>query len=749
MNESMKKSIRPATSEGQVRVSRRGFVKSASASGVGLWVGAQLGTSIVVSAGASGAAIAASTSNAATVANFGAYLEIDAAGSIYITCPQSEMGQGVHDGLTRIVADELGADWADVVVRLAHASEAFVNPISKRHRTASSESTQIYFELLRKVGATAREMLRAAAAARWSVAADSCRVENSAVVHLPSSRRLRFGELAAAAAALPVPQEVTLKRPEEFALIGKVIPSKSTPAKLDGSAVFGIDVRLPGMAYAVLHRSPVVGAKLIDFDREAVLALPGVIAAFAVPDGVAVVARSTWQAREAAAAVEARFDTRGHETLNSEGMRERMLRALDADQAALGARGTPEKPGDAAATRAAIESAPLKGEWVYEVPFLAHAALEPLCATAVVHEDRAEVWAPTQQPDRAWDAVAEITGLPKDRCRLNVTLLGGGFGRKWENDFVRQAVQVAKEMRGTPIKLMWTREQDFQHDKFRPAHIVRTRAGFDRDGRILGMHSRTTGISMWKYQGRRAIPGMPDLFAVGMLINSRYDFPNQYIDYVETPEPIPVGTWRSVSQSMNGFFSESAIDDVAAASGQDPLALRLSLCSKDPRADHVLREVARLAEWNKPLPKGWGRGIALSLGYDSYCAEVVEVSMVGKRVKIERIVAVFDCGFMVDPRSVEAQVEGGIIWGLSAALDGQIRFEGGAAMETNFHTSPILRLDQTPKIEVHVLKTNHPSGGAGEASVPGIAPALAGAIHAASGERPRRLPLIEAGYEFV
>jgi len=731
----------------QTYVSRRQFVQGAASGGVGLWVGAQFGAGMMISAGASAAGTTPGSS--AGIGHFGAYLEIDTAGSIFVTCPQAEMGQNVYDGLSRILADELGAEWADVVVRLAHASEAYVNPISKRHRTASSESTQIYFELLRKVGATAREMLRSAAAARWSVPVESCRAQNSQIVHAASGRTLGFAELATAAAALPVPQEVVLKRAEEFTLIGKIIPSKSTPPKLDGSAQFGIDIRLPGMLYAVLHRSPVVGATLLDFDRDAVMARPGVVAAFAIPDGVAVVARSTWQAREAAAAVEARFDTHGHETLDSEAMRERMLAALDADAAAMPTRGTPEKPADLPATRAAIESAALQREWVYEVPFLAHAALEPLCATAVVYEDRAEAWAPTQQPDRAWDVMAEITGLPKESCRLNMTLLGGGFGRKWENDFVRQAVQVAKEMRGTPIKLTWTREQDFQHDKFRPAHIVRTRVGFERDGRIRGMHSRTTGISMWKYQKRRPIPGNADMFATAMLINARYDFPNQYVDYVETPEPIPVGTWRSVSQSMNGFFSESAIDDVAFASGQDPLALRLSLCGQDPRAEQVLREVARRADWQKPLPKGWGRGIALSLGYDSYCAEVVEVSMVGKRVKIERIVSVFDCGFMIDPRSVEAQVEGGIIWGLSAAIDGQIRFVGGAAVETNFHTSPILRIDQTPKIEVHVLRTDHPSGGAGEASVPGIAPALAGAIQAATGQRPRRLPLIEDGYEFA
>ena len=379
------------------------------------------------------------------------------------------------------------------------------------------------------------------------------------------------------------------------------------------------------------------------------------------------------------------------------------------------------------------------------MPFLAHAALEPLCATAVVADGRCEVWAPTQQPDRSRDAMAQITGLPRENCRLNVTFLGGGFGRKWEVDFVRQAVQIANQVKGRPVKLTWTREQDFQHDRFRPAHIVRTRVGLGRDGALLGMHARTTGISMWKQQGRPAMPGMGDLFALGLLINDRYGFPNKYTDYVETPDPIPVGTWRSVSASMNTFFSESAIDDVASATRRDPLELRLSMLS-DPRARAVLKTVADKAGWGRTLPKGRGMGIALGVGFDSYCAEVVEASVAGGKVRVERIVCAFDCGMIVDPRNVEAQVEGGIVWGLSAARDGQVTFDAGATVQTNFNLGPLIRLNETPPIEVHLIRNDHKPGGCGEASVPPVAPALASAMHAATGKRPRRLPIVEAGF---
>lgn len=678
---------------------------------------------------------------------FSAYVEITPQNRVVVTCPQSEMGQGVHDGLPKIVAEELDADWSAVDVRLPWADDAFVNPITKRQRTANSESTMVYYELLRKAGATAREMLVAAAAVAWAVPVGECSTRgDSRVHHAASGRSSTYGELAAAAAAQPVPAAPKLKDPASFRLIGRATPRKDTPAKTDGSAVFGIDLRLPDMQYAALRRPTAVsGAKLLGFDRDAALRLPGVVDVVEIPDGIAVIAKSTWQARKAAEALEVRFDESATRGVDSDAIRKRMLAALDDDKAALPGRPAfGGAPYDKAATLAALASAPVKREWTYEVPFLAHAALEPLVATALVTAERCEVWAPTQQPDRTREMMAKVTGLPADKCRLNVTFLGGGFGRKWEVDFVRQAVEVANKAKGRPIKLTWTREQDFQHDFYRPAHIVRTRVALGQDGALLAMHSRTTGIGMWKFQGRPAIPGMGDIFALGLLINDKYAIPQKLADYVETPDPIPVGTWRSVSASMNTFFSESALDDVAAATKRDPLELRLSMLT-DPRAAGVLKLAAEKAGWGSKLPRGRGRGIALGVGFDSYCAQVIEVSVRAGKVKLEKITCAFDCGTAVDPRGVEAQVMGGIVWGLSAARDGKVTFKDGVAQQTNFHEGPVARIGEVPPIEIHLVPSTAKPGGAGEASVPPVAPALASAIHAATGKRPRRLPLVDAG----
>lgn len=725
---------------------RRHFLKAGAGATGGLWLAAtmfpEVGESTIASPPSGG--------------RFSAYLEITPSGEIFITCPQAEMGQGIHDGLPKILAEDLEARWGDVTVRLAGGDDAYINPLTRRHRTASSESIMIYYALLREAGATARDMLRIAAASRWGVPLEHCIARASRIEHAPSHRSLSFGELADEAARVPLPLAAApvLKDVAQFTLIGTATPRKDTPAKVDGSAVFGIDVQLPGMVHAALRRSPAVSARVLAFDRDAALALPGVIDAFVIPDGVAIVATSTWLAQRAAQTIDVSFDDTASAEVDTLGMRARMRAALTEDaRAIVGRPGRGQPSYDKEATQRALAKADRTFEWDYEVPFVAHAALEPPCATVVVRANDVEAWVPTQQQDRVRDVMSQVTGIPRARCTLHATLVGGSFGRKWEVDYVRQAVQIAREVAkrrpGTPVKLTWTREQDFRHDRFRPAHLVRTRVGVDAQGRIHAMHSRTTGVSLWRYQNRPPIPGAADLFVVSGLISDTYRIAHKYVDYVETPEPIPVGTWRAVSHSMNGFFAESAIDDVAVATRRDPLELRLELCAEDPRAVAVLRKVAELTDWRRRLPKGHGRGLSLALAYNAYCAEVVEVVVKESRVEISRIVAVFDCGLVIDPRNVEAQVEGGIIWGLSAAIDGEIRFAKGGAVEDNFHTAPILRLPQTPRIEVHLLRTAHPCGGAGEASVPGVAPALASAIQMASGTRPRRLPLISAGFSFA
>ncbi len=739
--------ILPAADVSPEVPTRRLFLQASLAAAGGLMVGCS-------SIDANTAKVASATPAVTTPVptgpgSFGLFLEIAPDDTIRIINPQSEMGQGIYDGLPKIVADELDADWNRVAVVMPWSDDRFVNPIIKRHRTANSDSVVSHFALMRQLGATAREMLVAAAAARWQVPVAECTTARSVITHGPTSRTLRYGEVAAAAAALPVPTAPRLKAPADWTLIGRATPRKDTPAKCDGSAVFGIDVRREGMLYAAMARSPAVQSKLISFDRDAVLRLPGVVDAFAIPDGVAVVARSTWQALQAAGKVDAKYDDSAAQGVSSDAMHGRMKAALDDDAAAL--TGSPiftKTPFDKAKTLEAIAKAPVRKEWTFEVPYLAHAALEPLTATALFDDSGIRMWAPSQNPEGTKTALAQVSGLPRDKCRLDVTFLGGGFGRKWETDFARQAAQIAVKMKGTPVKLTWTREQDFRHDRYRPAHIVRTRVGLGKDGSILGMHTRTTGINMWKYQGRPSAPGRPDMFATGLLINDMYAITNPCTDMVETQFPIPVGTWRSVSASMNGFFSESALDEIAAATKQDPLAMRRTLLAAEPRAVAVLDMAAEKAGWSQKLPRGRGRGIALSAGFGSFCAQVVEVSVKAKQVRIERIVCAFDCGLIVDPGNVEAQVEGGIIWGLSAALNGHIDFANGAAIQSNFADAPILRINETPRIEVHLLRTDHKPGGAGEASVPPVAPALAGAIQAATGKRPHRLPFNADGYQF-
>jgi isoquinoline 1-oxidoreductase beta subunit len=754
-----------------VALTRRGFLQSATAAGGGLLLAFGVDPAVT--------AVLAATSPLPSLAaprepapRFSVFLAIASDGTVHVTGPQSEMGQGTYDGLAKILAEELGADWARVEIHLPSGDDAFRHPVTRRHRTAGSDSISSHGEVMRRAGATAREMLIAAGAAAWGVAAADCDVAESAVIHGPTGRRAGFGTLAEAAASLPVPAAPRYKDRSQYTLVGRRTHRKDAPPKVTGRAVFGIDVRQPGMLHAALCRSPTVAGRVTGFSREAAVSLPGVVDAYAISDGIAVLARTTWHAWQAARALAAhpgtRYDDSASEAIDTTGMRQRLAGALQEDARAQVARAPAGRTHDRAVMEAAFATAARREEWTYEVPFLAHAAMEPLNATALVTADAVTVWAPTQHPDGTRDMIAKVTGLPRESCRLEVTFLGGGFGRKWETDFVRQAVEIARGRPGTPVQLNWTREQDFRHDRFRPAHRARSRAALDAQGRLVGLHTRISGISMWRYQQRPAVPGLGDPFMTGGLIGERYAIPAPYADFVETPEPVPVGTWRSVAQSMNGFFAESTIDDIAAASGRDPLGLRMELAATDARAIAVLRRAAELIGWassegteeragsgRKRTARGrsergrGGLGIALTVGFGSWCAQAVEVRASGRRISIMRIVAVVDCGQVIDPGSVEAQVSGGVLFGLSAAIDGQIRFQDGAAQDVNFDTAPMLRFSAAPPITVELVRSEAASGGVGEISTPGIAPALAGAIFSATGMRARRLPLIEEGFSFA
>lgn len=717
-------------------VSRRGFLRGGAA------------TVFLLGLRVDGSVVAAEQ---AGTGRFSAFLEITAAGAVRITTPSTELGQGVHSNLPRLVAEELDADWSDVEIVMPHADAAFVSPITGRHRTASSESVKIYYEQLRGVGAAAREMLCAAAAQRWGVPPGECQSNASVVRHPASGREASYASLAAAASVLPIPAKPRKKRPDEFRLIGKSIERKDLLDKVSGRTVFGIDVVLPGMLHAALCMPPQVGGGIASFDAGSVLKLPGVVAAVQVDGGVAVIADTFWRARNAAKALKVEFSAGPAEGLDAEKIRAGLRARLDDDAAAVPfpdidtqAEPPTSRPLDRAATERALASAQRTLTLEYEVPYLAHLTMEPMVSTARVTAESCEIWIPSQQPDRGREAAAKITGLPLEKVRMDMTFAGGGFGRKWELDFLRQSVQAAAAVPGRPVKLTWTREQDVQHDFYRPAYLARSRIALGASG-IIGMHSRLVGQSIWRFQGRPLIPGMGDPTAASLLIYDIYDFPDKYIDHIEVPWKIPVGLWRSVTLSQNAFFGESAIDEAAVALGRDPYEFRLAMLERHPRIRKVLEAVARRAGWGKPLPKGHGRGIALSAASGSICAQVAEVSIAKDRLRVHGLTCAFDCGRQIDPGMIRAQLEGGIVFGLSSALRGDVTFRNGAVVESNFHDQPILRFNETPRITIELIESEAPPGGAGEASVPAVAPALANAIFAASGRRIRRLPLSGSG----
>ena len=676
----------------------------------------------------------------------GVFLHIAPDGAVHITPPTTELGQGVHNSLPRILADELGASWEDVEVGMPYADPGFVAEATGRQRTAASESIKVYWDQLRVVGASARDMLIAAAAARWDVPAAECRALDSRVQHPASGRSAGFGELATAAAAQPVPEAPTFRSPDEYRFIGVSMPRKDVQGKVDGTAVFGIDVVRPDMLHAALRMPPQASGRVRSFDAGAVASMPGVHKVVAVDGGVAVIADSFWRAKKAAEALPVEFDAGDIEGLDTPAMRETLRSLLEDDASAVQFPDVDtQNPGagfkrlDRAVTEQALAAAERVLELDYEVPYLAHLTMEPMVCTALVSDDYCHVWAPTQHPDGGSQMIAELTGLPLEKVRLDITFTGGGFGRKFELDYLRQAVQAAMQVPGRPVKLTWTREQDVQHDFYRPGFAVRTRIALG-DGGITGMHSRIAGQSIWRFQGKDQIPYTADPTAAALLIYDIYAIPGKYIDFVEAPWRIPVGLWRSVTLSQNAFFAESAVDEAAVALARDPYEFRRELLAAHPRIVAVLDAAARAADWYRERPAGQGVGIAVSQGFGSLCAQVADVAMEGDKLTIQRITCAFDCGLQVDPQTIRAQLEGGIIFGLSAALRGDINFAGGAVQESNFNNQQILRFDETPEIVIELIDSDAPPGGAGEAGVPPIMPALANAIYAASGRRLRRLP---------
>jgi isoquinoline 1-oxidoreductase beta subunit len=697
---------------------RRGFLKTSMAGAVGLAIGFYL-------PGRSPAQLQPASLNA--------WMLISTTDVVTIVIDKSEMGQGILTALCMIAAEELDCDWKTIRTEFAPAAKEYFNPAFGMQGTGGSSSVRSSWDPLRKAGAAARDMLLQAAAEQWKIDKSACRTENGVIYHDASNRKVTYGTVAKAASTLPVPQNVPLKDPKNYRIIGKPTRRLDTPDKVEGRAQFGIDVHQPGMLYAVVARCPVFGGKVASFEATKAKAVPGVKTVVQISSGVAVLADNTWSAMQGRRALDVKWDEGPTASATTES-----ITKLFADQMAKpGAEARRE--GDAAS---AMEGAAQKIEAVYEVPYLAHATMEPMNCTAEVRADRVDVWAPTQFQTVSQVTAAKICGLKPEQAFIHTTYLGGGFGRKAGVDFVIEAVETAKAV-GQPVKVTWTREDDMQHDFYRPASYAKLAGGLDADGWPVAWTTRVACPSIMEAWFPGSTKNNLDPTSVEGVANLPYSIPNIQVDYMRTEPGIPVGFWRSVGNSQNGFFSEYFIDELAAAAKKDPYEFRRRLLDKAPRHLGVLELAAQKAGWDKPLPAGHYRGIAVLFAFESYAAQVVEISVnrSAKSVKVHRVVCAVDVGRVVNPLTIAMQSESGIAYGLSAALYGTITISRGRVTQTNFNDYPVLRIDAMPMVETYIVPSEEKPTGAGELAVPPVAPALCNAIFAATGKRIRRLPI--------
>ena len=663
-----------------------------------------------------------------------AFIRIRSDGEVVLVMPYVEMGQGTYTSIPMLIAEELevGLDR----VRLEHAppnEKLYANPLLGVQATGNSNAIRGGWEPLRVAGATARTMLVAAAAQLWRVDPASCRAERGEAIHASTGRRIRYSELAAAAARLPVPKNVALKRPQEFKLIGTPAKRLDAPAKVNGTAVYGIDARPPGIKIATLRQSPAFGGRLKSVDDSAAKAVNGVRQIVRLDDAVAVAADHMGAAKKGLAALKIEWDDGPHAQLKTQDIVEELERAT------LTTGPVAQNIGDA---DQAMASAVTHVEATYRSPFLAHAAMEPMNCTAHVRGDSCEIWIGTQAIARIQAAAAKTAGLPLDKVTVHNHLLGGGFGRRLEADAVVRAVQIAQQVDG-PVKVVWSREEDIQHDMYRPYWFDRLSAGLDENGKPLAWRNRFAGSSVVARYLPFAFKDGLDPDSTEGAIDLVYDLPNLHVEYVRVEPPgIPTAFWRSVGPSHNVFVTESFIDELAGAAKQDPVAYRRALLDKSPRAKAVLDLAAEKARWGQPLPERRGRGVALQSVFGSYLAQVAEVEVSKKgEVRVHRVVCAVDCGTVVNPDTVDAQIQSGIIFGVSAALYGEITLKDGRVEQSNFDTYPVVRMNEAPAIEVHIVDSSEKPGGIGETGTSAVVPAVANAIFAATGKRLRKTPV--------
>ncbi len=705
-----------------LKTTRRDFLKISAASGGGLLVSFSIP--------------AAKTAKAGTGAKGdfepNAWLRISSDDIITVRVASAEMGQGIMTGISMLIAEELDADWNTIKAEFAPANKDYYNPLMNRQATGGSTAIRGFWEVAREAGAVAREILIAAAAQEWNVLPNICRTEKGAVFHDASLRSLRYGEIASVAASLPVPTSVFLKEPDEFVLIGSAVPRLDTPEKVDGSAIFGSDIQLPGLLTAVVARCPVIGGKIKSYNSKKAMQVKGVRKVAPVTSGVAVIADHFWAAMKGRDALTIKWDEGPNADLSSMSIFTSFADALDHDAGITERQDGNIKDGLKAANKTL--------EAVYTAPYQAHACMEPMNATADVRADGCDVYVGTQGQTATQQTAMQLTGLPEEKVKVHSTYLGGGFGRRSEQDFITDAVECSQAA-SKPVKVIWTREDDIMHDQYRPATYNQLRGGVDASGKIVAWQHRIAGPSILSRVFPNAVKEGRDGTSTMGASDIPYAFDSAEVSYKMVNPGVPVGFWRSVGSSQNAYVTECFFDELAALAGRDPLQARLQLLEEESRHTGVLSLAAEKADWGKALPTGRARGIAVAKSFNTWAAQVAEVSIERGRVRVHRVTCAIDCGLAINPDSIRAQMESAVVYGLTACLKGEITIAGGKVEQNNFDNYPLLRIDECPEIDVHIVDSEESPSGIGEPGVPPVAPAVANAVFALTGKPVRSLPI--------
>jgi len=733
-------------------ITRRHFLKVSFAAGTGLMVELNLSP---------GSAPAIADDTVRLIDNKilepNSWIRIHPDSTVTVMINHSEMGQGITTALSMIVAEELAADWSKIKTEIAPAAAVYKNPAFGIQATGGSTSVETSWDLLRTAGAATRELLVSAAAANWDVPVSECRSENGVVYHTPSGKSAVYGELLEKAAGMKISENPQLKSSEDFSLIGRRIPRLDSAAKARGRAVYGIDVQLPDLLNAAIVHAPILGAKVKSVDDSNARSSPGVRHIVALDSAVAIVADTFWQAKEAAELLNIEWNPSPHPAPGMQTIRSHWGELIQTKGEMVRDDGNVSK---------AMKKGLKKVSAVYTLPYQAHACPEPMNCTAHVRKGSCEIWVPTQAQGVAQDIAAGICGLSLDKVQVHTTYLGGGFGRRGVSDFVAEAVQISRAVKA-PVKLLWTREEDMRNDRYRPASYNILEAGLDRNGLPKALIHRAVGSSEidgiikeaapaflpgWLPRGIKNAAGK---IAAGFITRAQsaedamggsatmaYNIENIRIEHIKDNPGMPVGAWRSVAYSRNGFVVESFMDEIAKAGHKDPIELRLQLLNEAPRHRHVLKLAAEKSGWGKSRPAGVYQGVALQEFHDTPAAMVADISVADNgRVKVHRVVCAVDCGTVINPKIVEAQLVGGVIFGLTATLKGSITVEKGRVQQSNFDEFPLLRIDEAPQVDVYIADSKNPPSGIGEVGVPPIAPAVTNAIFAATGKRIRSLPV--------